>query len=135
MNIECRRQMQTHMKELLDRDKEYNKNRYGWRRYTTMSLWHSILLGGYLGWDVDEEDNPSWLKLQHIYGEGVQSDDILRSFDDEATGLFYSRDHTSSGIPFCNDGDVYWSSWWFQFKEDFETFREKYKNLVVESNR
>jgi hypothetical protein len=132
---EVRKRVQEHLSNTKKRRIEANQDMLGWRRKVPLWLWHMISSDCYLGWQVDKENNPAWIKLTHKQEESLESEDIARTFDDKVTGLFYYRDFTSSGLPSCSKGEVYWSGWWFQFKEDYDLFLKEYKSLVTETNR
>jgi hypothetical protein len=108
---------------------EMNKARGGWRRYVLSWIRSAIEIGGWLGWDVDLTGTPPFVLLEHTRDKSktqTESESILREFDDLATGLFGFRDWTSSGLPFVNNEEKYWSGWWFQFREDAKNFQERY---------
>ena len=130
-----RQRLAEHNEKLKKQRRSDNSNMLGWRRKVPMWLWNSIVSDGCLGWQVDKDNNPAWIKLEHIRGKELQSSGIASTFDNEATGLFYYRDWTDSGIQVCRNGKTYWSGWWFQFIEDYETFTKKYKELIIETNR
>jgi hypothetical protein len=47
---------------------------------------------------------------------------LMVETDDKIVGRFYSRDYTSSGLPFVDDNEIYWSGYWFEFRHDAEFF-------------
>lgn len=105
----------------------------GWRRKLLMWHWHDVSLAGYPGWDLEgpkpelqpgERDrrNPPFVKLTHVHGKGRSSSDLANAWDNIAVGRFYQRDWTESGIPFVNDGETYWSGWWFEYAADRDRF-------------
>jgi len=114
----------------MDRDDrvKMNQDRGGWRRYLLSWIRMSIELDGYLGWDVDADGFPWYVHLEHVRDKerDVESTTIRNAFDDISAGLFGSRDFTSSGLPFVDSQDLYWSGWWFQFKEDAVLFQKTY---------
>lgn len=91
--------------------------------------WHEVSLDGYPGWDLVEAGGvkrPSFVKLAIRNKIDKSSEDITREFDDVATGRFYSRDWTSSGLPFVSDNETYQAGWWFQKREDAVAFVRRY---------
>jgi hypothetical protein len=132
---EVRKRLHEHQCKIKERRIDVNSDMLGWRRKIPMWLWSMISLDCYLGWQVDEENNPAWAYLEHKYKESLESADIAKYFDDKSSGLFYYRDHTSDSLPHCNEGELYWSSWWFQFKEDYDEFINNYQYMVVNTNR
>lgn len=93
----------------------------GWRRKMLSWNFTSHSLDDYPGWeheDVSRPDRPkpAYVRLAHTRGpsgSAVESTTLCQGWDDIAEADFYQRDHTSDGIPWCSEGEVYWSSWWF----------------------
>ena len=102
---------------------------FGWRWKLTSSKWYNILLSDYHSWDViiDQEffyKTPPFVKLKHIRTSGkIESNILCNEWDDIANGEFYQRDWTSSSLPFVDEGEEYWSGWWFSTISEFNRFR------------
>jgi hypothetical protein len=96
----------------------------GWRH--KMESWNFThhALDRYPGWEIEQRSPPAsgphgspapaFAKLAHTRGVAeAESADLCREWDDIAAADFYQRDWTDDGIPFVNDGETYWSGWWF----------------------
>ena len=98
---------------------------YGWKWKYPMVEWHRLSIEHYPGWEIEDEDVPAFVKLTHTRGSGnVESHDLAVAWDDVSKAHFYQRDWTDDGIPFVNEGDIYWSGWWFQTIEERDRFLE-----------
>lgn len=92
----------------------------GWKRQMLSWNFNHHGMDGYPGWEHEgmEYDRPvpAFVKLTHVRGKSgsaVESHDLANAWDDIAEVDFYQRDWTDDGIPFCSEGEVYWSGWWF----------------------
>ena len=102
-------------------------NDSGYRRYIPSWIWHQIKLTkpNFLGWETDEDGNPWFVMIEHLHKsdeDEIESKELRIKYDRFSSGLFYQRDWSSSGLPFIHENDLYWSGWWFQFKNDAERF-------------
>jgi hypothetical protein len=97
-------------------------DKWDWKAKLPMWSWHTLTFEKYPGWDIIDGNPPFVLLTIKRGAEDIESHSIASQFDSEATGLFYFRDWTSNGIPFCNDGDFYGSGFWFQKMVDAEKF-------------
>lgn len=95
----------------------------GWKHKLLSWNFTSLSLNGYEDWQIENprEENkyqrhPAFVKLTHkrVEGADVESNVLCNAWDDIAHVDFYQRDWTDDGIPFCNDGEIYWSGWWFE---------------------
>ena len=105
----------------------------GWQRRMLMWNWHWTSLDGWPGWDIvgtGHERHPSAVELSHVVGNGKQSIDIAREYDDEPGGLFYQRDFTSDNLPFVNKGETYRSIFWFERTADRDAFLQRYGGIA-----
>jgi len=94
---------------------------WDWRNMLPSSIFHAMLLDGMPGWERDS----GIYQVRFSIIKGVSSSrQIATWWDDLATGQFYYRDFTDSGLPFVDDGEVYKSSFYFQFKHDAIRFTE-----------
>ncbi|MCK5605799.1 hypothetical protein KAR91_28140 [Candidatus Pacearchaeota archaeon] len=70
-------------------------------------------------------DCPEWcdnyVHLEHK-GNPHRSHMLRVMCDDAFQHRFYSRDYTSSGIPFVDETEVYWSGWWFESRAEALAF-------------
>ncbi len=96
---------------------------WDWRAALPSWVWHSVALAGYPDWDR-VGDAPPFVMLKH--SESDASRKAATKFDDDAIGLFYYRDWTSSGIPFLSSGEMYWSGFWFQKMSDALAFHAEH---------
>lgn len=105
----------------------------GWLRRMLSWNFNNHAMDGYPGWEIanpGEQDkyarHPAFVKLEHKRksGDDVESYKLCQKWDDLAEVDFYQRDWTDSGIPFCADGEVYWSGWWFATFRDRDRFLE-----------
>lgn len=105
----------------------------GWRRYIASWIFTDFQLARprpFIGWELNSEGDPWFVMMEHVRSRnGRQSFGIAKDWDDDAQGLFYYRDWTSSATPFAGDGDLYWSGWWFQFHEDAKRFLNIYGGI------
>lgn len=98
----------------------------GWKHKMLSWNWYNLAFNDYEHWDIIETRNqrdgqrwvdrsPAYVKLTHtrVKDTDVESSVLANAWDDIAEVDFYQRDHTADGIPFVNEGEVYWSSWWF----------------------
>lgn len=107
------------------------RNGWTWRRLLPADIFHKTLFSGMIGWDLTRDGENIQAILGHIREETLESIDIAREVDDRATGMFYTRDHTRSGLPWVETGDIYLSSWTFQLKGDALWFSSQHKELGV----
>jgi hypothetical protein len=101
----------------------------GWKKKLLMWDWHDVSFDGYPGWDLVEsagQKHPPFVRLTICNKVDKSSEDITREFDDVATGKFYSRDWSQSGLPYVSDGEVYEAGWWFQKRGDAYEFIKRY---------
>ena len=94
----------------------------GWKKKLLMWDWHEHALKGYPGWQLDSDRHPYFHKFVVVKGKGRSSHRIASDWDDSATERFYHRDWTSSGLPFVDDGETYWTGFWFESKAERERF-------------
>lgn len=101
----------------------------GWRHRLLMWQWQGHCFDGYPEWETQlymengEQRAPAFVKLAHTRGDGrVESHALAAAWDDVTTVGFYQRDWTSDALPFVNQGETYWSGWWFQTKAAREQF-------------
>lgn len=105
----------------------------GWNYKLLTWNWHSHALDGYPGWELEAQDGhsaPAFVKLEHRRGKtgsAVESHVICSEWDDIAERDFYQRDWTSDGIPFCSEGETYWSGWWFATMAERDRFVAWYR--------
>lgn len=104
------------------------RNKWDWKRAIPSWDWHDLALAQppFPGWELDDEGGSPWFVLHELVRGETESRTMAIEFDDISEGAFYYRDWTSSGIPFLNDGEVYWSGFWFQLKTDAIAFQEKF---------
>lgn len=94
----------------------------GWKHKMLSWNWHMHVMDGYAEWEAARRDDrgrtiPAFVKLSHVRRSDkadVESNVLCNAWDDVATVDFYQRDWTDDALPFVNDGDTYWSGWWFQ---------------------
>ena len=92
-----------------------NNTTSSWNQKIYTVDWHSLSFDKFPEWELEEQDHPAFVKLQHTRTEGpVESSKIASAWDDLAEVKFYQRDWTEDGLPSVNEGDTYWSGWWFQ---------------------
>lgn len=107
--------------------------KWDWHAYVPMWVWHTISLADYrfgstaLSWDRIG-DTPPFVMFEHSGNDTSRG--MAVTWDDEATGLFYYRDWTSSGIPCIADGNTYWSGFWFERLADANAFHDKYGGIA-----
>lgn len=92
-------------------------NNAGWLHKLLSWNWNSHAMDGYPWWEIANDGCPAFVKLSHKRGDSgaeVESLEMCRAWDNLAAGDFYQRDWTDDGIPFCREGEVYWSGWWFE---------------------
>lgn len=101
----------------------YEVDNAGWLHLLLSWNFHNHVLDGYPEWEI-EGRNPAFVKLSHKreFGAGVESHQLAVEWDDIATVDFYQRDWTSDGIPFVQDGETYWSGWWFATIDERDRF-------------
>jgi len=98
----------------------------GWIKNLSSDVYYKIQFNNYLGWDKINDKTPYYVLLETIKGKDKSSHDIGVEYDDISHGNFYWRDFTKSSLPFVDDGEIYWSSFSFQFAEDAKKFVELY---------
>ena len=78
----------------------------------------------------DKHNNNSeyCINLEIIKGQ-YDSINIAEEFEKTAKGNFYYRDYTEDGLPFVEEGNIYWSEFWFQYKNDAINFVNSYKGV------
>ena len=100
-----------------------------WRKKLLAQEWCKVWQDDYRGWTLVESDGkkrPLFVKLAIRNKIDKSSKEICREFDDVAEGKFYSRDWSSNGSVYVNEGEVYDSGWWFQKLEDAYEFVRRY---------
>lgn len=108
-------------------------NKGGWLFKMSSFDWHPHCLDGYPGWELETLDCPAFVKLTHTRGPSgsdVESNVLATKWDDLAEVEFYQRDWTSSGIPFVNEGEEYWSDWWFATIAE----KDRFLDYLMEQN-
>ena len=100
---------------------------WDWNKMIASWDWHSLCLDCWPDWEKFD-DKPSFVEFDCVKGSGRQSRDLAIEIDDWAKGQFYYRDWTKSGLPFVDDGEVYHSCFWFQYKADADEFQKRYQN-------
>lgn len=100
--------------------------RNGWNKNITSNEYYDIAQNKYFSWDTLENREPYFVMLEIKQGDNKSSRDIAVLFDDISIQNFYYRDWTKNGMPYINDGEVYWSGFWFQFQYDAKKFVELY---------
>lgn len=81
-----------------------------------------------IDWDqIKDENEPQhiFLIFEMIKG-GRNSDNVAIWIDDNINGWFTYRDWTKDGLPFVNEGDIYWSGFTFQKLEDAKKVFNKF---------
>ena len=73
-----------------------------------------------MGSRIPEEWCDNYVHLECVGAK--LSHPLMVMTDNSIVGRFYSRDYTSSGLPFVNEDEVYWSGYWFEFRHDAEFF-------------
>jgi hypothetical protein len=89
-----------------------------WNKKLLMCDFYDVQFKGYPNWNKLDRDNPYYVVRESIHKVDKSSHELDVEFDDIAKGQFYSRDWTKSGIPFIDEGEIYWSGFWFQYKDD-----------------
>lgn len=98
----------------------------GWKKKLLSWDWYDVVGDMYADWDLTDSGHPPFVKLLIRNKTDKSSADITREFDDIAQGRFYTRDWTSSGLPFVDVGEVYTAGFWFQKREDAYEFVKRY---------
>lgn len=99
------------------------KHDWDWRNLLPQTRFNELFLDGMPGWDKNEHGIHG-VRLPFSKGNGPSSHNIAVWWDDLAVGQFYYRDFTDSGLPFVDEGEVYASSFYFQFHSDAIRFLE-----------
>lgn len=119
----------------LDWDELGIPDSWDWLAKPPSWAWHRLAIDGYSDWDqvgaTERADSrlskaPPFVMVECTRERAPESEEMANSFDDVATGLFYYRDWTHDGIPWCNAGEVYWSGFWFQRIADALAFQASY---------
>ena len=85
------------------------------------------------GWDLGWKKNLSsrdqikinpkhFVMLEIKKGHNKSSRALATQFDDISKGFFYYRDWTSSGMPWLDENEIYWSGFWFEHLGDAKIF-------------
>jgi hypothetical protein len=95
-----------------------------WCQKVWMWDWHTLQLTGYPNWEIEPNTHrPAFTKLCHKRGKGeIESHNLCIKWDDIATVKFYQRDWTEDSLPIVNEGEIYWSGWWFQTVAERDRF-------------
>ncbi len=118
-----------------DKDIPVNSNDepgWNWRAALPSWIFNRMAIRGFPeNWDRCGADlsNPIPFVMFEHFGTD-RSRKIATKWDDEATGLFYYRDWTSSGMPFVAAGDKYWSGFWFEKRCEAELFHKKHGGIA-----
>lgn len=103
---------------------------WDWTHYIGMMDWFD-LYPDYPGWEL-ENGKPLYVDLTITNKKDKSSHKIASEWDEIATGPFYWRDWTDSGLPFADEGEVYRSAFWFALRSDMEKFKQLYlKNSAI----
>ena len=100
---------------------------WDWNAKVPSWVFHRMSLDDFPGWERVFGGVP-FVMLEHSGPD--RSREIATAFDDDAEGMFYYRDWTSSGIPMVDDTELYWSGFWFQRRDDATTFHERYRGAA-----
>jgi len=115
----------TPLEKLIESNKEdFSTSNSGWRALLSTWDWHTVIINLYQGWDhpIDDTKDVSFVMFEHT--DSNKSKEMAGSFDDIATGLFYYRDWTRSGLPFTSEDGVFWSGFWFQKLSEAKIFHD-----------
>ena len=102
-------------------------NGWDWNKMLASWDYHTLSLDNWLGWEKADNNEPYYLNLKFTYGEENSSRNWAVQWDDLAQGNFWYRDYTESGTPFLEKNDTYESIFAFQFKADYDKFKEAFK--------
>ena len=102
----------------------------GWKHRLLSWNFNFHALDGYPDWEIENPEadkysrHPAFVKLTHVRRRAgdVESSALANAWDDLATADFYQRDWTDDGIPFVDEGETYWSGWWFQTAAERDRF-------------
>lgn len=108
----------------MDSENKWKEN-WDWKKMIPSWEWHKISFNYYPEWELVDK-NPSFVKLAIKKGTDRSSRDIAIEWDDISEGLFYYRDWTEDTFPIVHDKEIYWSGFWFQYKEDALFFCKLY---------
>jgi len=78
--------------------------------------------------DKHGKNNEYYIHLEVIKGQ-YDSVNIAEELEKTIKGNFYYRDYTKDGLPFVEEGNIYWSEFWFQYKNDAINFVNSYKGV------
>jgi hypothetical protein len=109
----------------------YEIDNAGWKHRLLMWNWHNHSFDRYPGWEIEKDGCPAFVKLAHKRrGDemNVESYEVSTAWDNVASVGFYQRDWTEDGIPFCREGDTYWSGWWFATISERDRFVKWYND-------
>ena len=93
-----------------------------WNRMLAIDQFYGLQVAGYPGWNLTEGHPATVGPFVVVKGSGPSSREMAVAFDDVATGNFYYRDWTDSGLPFVAGGGAYRSCFWFQYTADAQLF-------------
>jgi hypothetical protein len=74
----------------------------------------------------------NFVKLELCVAEESHALTVLA--DDICKGFFHTRDWTSSGLPFLRKEEQAWSGFWFELKEDMDSFLKAVKDKYGKEN-
>lgn len=101
---------------------------WDWRAALPGWVFNRMSYAGYPeSWDRCGDGLP-FVMFEHSGAD--RSRKIATTWDDEATGLFYYRDWTSSGTPIVRTEEKYWSGFWFEKRYDAELFHIKHGGIA-----
>lgn len=99
------------------------------------SDYYKIVFAEWPAWEkIDGRKEPNFVRLSIIKGKDKSSNDIAIVFDDLANGNFWYRDHTQDGLPFVDDGELYWSVFVFQEARDARQFHKAFGGELNPNN-
>ena len=96
---------------------------WDWKRKIPSHEFNILSINHYADWGWATEC--PFVMMECVSGK-VDSRPMAVKFDDIATEQFYYRDWTKSGIPVCNDGEIYWSGFWFESMDDAVAFKNEF---------
>jgi hypothetical protein len=99
-----------------------------WNWYLPSWEWHKLGSVDWPGWELNRDlDVPEPFSVVFSFirkGENARSRVIATEWDDLTSSSFYYRDWTVDNLPFVREGEIYWSAFWFQCKDEAVRFQK-----------